>query len=111
LRSDRARLRDILERCEYLREYVASNLDQLPENIVLASAVQTWLQVIGEAAANVSQELQEAHPEVTWRGAIGLRNMIVHGYGALDMQVLRGVITNDVPVMEAQIRAILAELD
>jgi uncharacterized protein with HEPN domain len=111
LRRDRDRLRDILERCAYIREHVASNLDRLQEDVVLAAAAQTWLQVIGEAAANVSQELRDAHPEVAWRGAIGLRNMIAHGYGALDMCVLRRVIEDDVPVLEAQIRAILAELE
>jgi uncharacterized protein with HEPN domain len=82
LRSDRERLQDILERCAYIQEHLAGNLGRLADDVVFAAAAQTWLQVIGEAAANVSQGLRDSHPEVAWRGAIGLRNMIVHGYGA-----------------------------
>ena len=44
------------------------------------------LQIIGEAAARVSNELREKHPEVAWGGMIGIRHVLVHGYFETDVE-------------------------
>jgi uncharacterized protein with HEPN domain len=49
-------------------------------NEMLQSAVIHQLLVIGEAANKVSDEFQQAHPELNWRGMIGMRNKLIHDY-------------------------------
>jgi uncharacterized protein with HEPN domain len=76
--------------------------------------VQTWilhhLQIIGEAAARVSDEFQEQHPDVPWYKIIGMRNILVHDYFRIDINAVWSVVENDIPVLYNQIRRLLQEL-
>jgi uncharacterized protein with HEPN domain len=47
-------------------------------------AVERTLEIIGEAAKGVSPEFRERYPEVRWRGAAGLRDVLIHQYRAVD---------------------------
>ncbi len=73
MRTDRERLEDILDMCSQLREHVASRAGSLDEDPVLLAASQRWIEILGEAAAGLSEDLRAAHPDVPWRGAIGMR--------------------------------------
>jgi uncharacterized protein with HEPN domain len=110
VRTDRERLEDILDRCRLLEDHVLGRTDRLSTDPVLEAAAHYWIQVIGEAAANVSSELRDRHQEVAWRGAIGMRQILVHGYFESDLEVIRAVVESDVPVLRRQVEAILAEL-
>ncbi len=59
--------------------------------IVLAHLIQ----VIGEAAAHVSQELQQAHPDIPWQVIIGMRHKIVHDYMMIDEDRVWDTATSD----------------
>ena len=109
MRSDRERLEDILERCRLLREHVRPRVEELESDPVLSAAAHYWIQIIGEAAANVSAELRAAHPEVRWRAPIGMRQIMVRGYFESDPSLVRDVVARDVPEFERQIREILEE--
>lgn len=54
------------------------------------------LQVIGEAAGKVSNEFQDAHPEIQWAQVSGLRHRLVHDYGRIDMSIIWDVVQRDV---------------
>jgi uncharacterized protein with HEPN domain len=55
------------------------------------------LQVIGEAAGKVSQQFQDAHPEIKWPQIIGLRHRLVHDYGRIETSIIWDIVQNDVP--------------
>ncbi|MHB8492071.1 MAG: HepT-like ribonuclease domain-containing protein [Solirubrobacteraceae bacterium] len=109
MRGDRERLEDILDMCAKLREHAAGRAETLDANPVLLAAVQRWIEIMGEAAAGVSNELREAHRDVPWRGAIGTRNVLAHGYFDVDLNIIREVIERDVPDLEEKISQILEE--
>lgn len=111
MRSDRERLEDILEACRSLRQHVAGRLDDLPRDEILRLATERLVEIIGEAAARISSELQAAHPDVDWRGPAGIRTILAHRYFGIDLDVVRAVVEHDVPKLESQIRAILEELE
>ncbi len=54
------------------------------------------IQIIAEAAAGVSDELVDAHPEVPWRQIVAIRNRVVHGYFEVDLDILWNVALGDV---------------
>jgi uncharacterized protein with HEPN domain len=110
VRTDRERLEDILERCVLLREHVAAQAERLEHDPVIRGAALYWILIIGEAAANVSPELREQHPEIPWRDVIGMRNVLIHGYAGTDIEIVREVIEGYVPTLDRQIRTLLAEL-
>ncbi len=111
MRTDRERLGDILERCELLEKHVAGRLDELESDPVLLPAALYWIQIIGEAAANVSPAVRDRYPDVPWRDTVGMRNVIVHGYFGADVDIVREVVTRDIPRLGSQVRAILEELE
>jgi len=72
------------------------------------SAVLQKLTVIGEAASRLSEAFRNRHPEVKWRGAIGLRNITVHEYFGVNWDTIWDTATQDVSILREQIAAILA---
>lgn len=65
------------------------------ENLRLALA--HLIQIIGEAARQVSAELQRKHPEIPWSAIIGMRHKVVHDYLEVDEDIVWDVVTADLP--------------
>lgn len=57
------------------------------------------VQVIGEAARQVSREFTDAHPEVPWANIIGMRHKVVHDYLGVDEDIVWQVVTADLPTL------------
>ena len=66
--------------------------------------------VIGEAANRLSVETRQAHPEVVWDGAIGLRHVVVHDYFKLDLRRIWEVVDRDLPRLDRQVEVLLRAL-
>jgi uncharacterized protein with HEPN domain len=71
------------------------------------AAVERQLFVIGEAAARLPDEWKQRQPEVPWRKIIGLRNLLAHGYWAIDAEELWDIARNKVPEFVAALRPLL----
>ena len=83
MRRDRDRILDMLEMCDLLIQH-ASDERRLADDPVTQAAAQRWIEVLGEAASHVSDELQTKHPEVAWREIIGIRLILAHAYFHID---------------------------
>ncbi len=59
------------------------------------------IQVIGEAARQVSREFSDAHPEIPWANIIGMRHKVVHDYLGVDEDIVWQVVTADLPRLVA----------
>ncbi|ADE14065.1 protein of unknown function DUF86 [Nitrosococcus halophilus Nc 4] len=57
------------------------------------------LELIGEAATHIPDEIRTAHPEIPWRMIIATRNRLIHGYLGIDDDTLWSIIQDDVPVL------------
>jgi uncharacterized protein with HEPN domain len=58
------------------------------------SAILYQISIIGEATKRLSPTFREAHPEIPWREIAGMRNVIVHEYDQLDLDVIWDVVQN-----------------
>jgi uncharacterized protein with HEPN domain len=85
MRSDADRLSDILEAIAKTRERITDSIQAFQGDEVLQVWAIHHLQVIGEAARNVSQSLKDRHSEVPWPHIVALRNILVHEYFGLNM--------------------------
>lgn len=57
------------------------------------------LELIGEAATHIPEEVRGAHPEIPWRLIIATRNRLIHGYLGIDEDTLWSIIQDDIPVL------------
>ena len=53
--------------------------------------------VMGEATGKISPEFRASHPEIPWREMIGIRNILVHNYAHIYLDIVWGVITYSAP--------------
>lgn len=108
MRDDRERLQDVLEAIERIEKYTSTSRSTFYEN----ELVQTWvvhhLMIIGEACRALSPQFRTTHSEEVWAQAAGLRNVIVHHYFGIDLEIVWGVIERDVPALKSRVREILA---
>jgi uncharacterized protein with HEPN domain len=108
VRDDRVRLSDILEAIERIEKYT----DQRRDALYSDELVQTWvvhhLMIIGEACRTLSADFRAAHSEDVWALAGGLRNVIVHEYFGIDLEIVSGVIERDLPALKKVVQKILA---
>src|SRR3712207_1392280 len=75
------------------------------ENLRLALAY--LIQIIGEAAGQVSQAGRVAHPEILWRSITGMRQRIVHDYMNVNFDIVWAVATHDLPDLVAKFEPLL----
>jgi uncharacterized protein with HEPN domain len=69
------------------------------ENLRLA--LTHLIQVIGEAARQVSRDFTDAHPDVPWANIVGMRHKVVHDYLGVDEDIVWQVVTEDLPKLVA----------
>jgi uncharacterized protein with HEPN domain len=84
------------------------SLDSFSKDSKTFDAVVLNLQIIGEAAKNVTETVQTKYPEADWRRIAGLRDVIAHGYFGPNEHVLWDLVENGVPELLLQIKKILA---
>lgn len=109
--EDRASLLDMLE---FAREAIAftrgrkrSDLDQ---DRSFLRALERVLELIGEAARRISADTREAHPTIPWQDIIGMRNIIAHEYGKIDLDEIWKATETDVPDLVSALEEIVARL-
>ena len=64
------------------------------------------LELIGEAATHIPQEIREKHTETPWRMIIATRNKLIHGYLGIDNDTLWSIIQTDIPELLKQLEQI-----
>lgn len=109
-RDYRAYLEDILEAAGAAREFVAGmGKDELAKDRRTRDAVVRNLEIIGEAAKKLPVQTRRDHPEVEWKKITGLRDILVHDYFGIDIDIVWDVVQNKPPVLTEQVRRILNE--
>jgi uncharacterized protein with HEPN domain len=109
MRDDRERLLDIREAIENIQKYAARGKDAFSEDELIQTWVLHHIQILGEAAARISDEFQEQHPDIPWFKIVGMRNILVHDYFKIDVNAVWSVVENDLPTLYDQIKRILDE--
>ena len=81
------------------------------QNRVVQLAVVRLLEIVGEAAARTPGAVKDQYPLIPWRQISGMRNRLIHGYDAVDLDIVWSVLSNDLPGLVAQLDAILSPHD
>ena len=92
MRDDDERLRDILEAIERIEKYASRGRDAFDADELIQTWVLHHLQIVGEAVRAISPTTKENSDEVPWSKIIGMRNILVHNYFAIDKDLVWSVI-------------------
>jgi len=111
-RDVRLFLADMLEAIEKIERYTAGlTRKEFREDDLVADAVVRNLEVLGEAARHVPGKVRDRFPEVGWRQIVAFRNVVIHEYFAVDLDIVWTVVERHLPRLKEALRGILAELD
>lgn len=110
MRDDTTRLRDMLAAISRIERYARLGRERFEDDELVQVYFLHQLLILGEAASRLSQELREAHPDLPWGQMIGLRNVLVHGYFAVEPDIVWQVVDTELPALKRKLESILSEL-
>lgn len=111
-RDDKLFLYDILESCKRISEYISGiEEDAFKESRMLQDALVRNIEVIGEAAKNLSADLIDMNSDLPWKEIMRMRDKIIHHYFRVDLAVIWQTVTSDIPVLEKRVAEIYEGLD
>ena len=88
-RPDRLLILDIRNAAELISQFIATaDKVSFADNAMMVSAVAYQLQIIGEASGQLTQSFKDKYPTVPWTDIRGMRNILVHVYHGMDIDVL-----------------------
>ena len=102
----------------HMRDHVAEALDlaagrqrgDLDRDRVFALALTKLVEIVGEAASRVSEPTRRTHNDVPWGEIVGTRNRLIHGYDAVDYDILWRIVDLELPTLVVQLEAVLADI-
>lgn len=104
-------LEDVLEAIGNVEQFVGSaTRDQFQEDKKTVHAVVRNLEVIGEAVKGVPADLRDRYPSVPWQRIAGLRDILIHHYFEIDLDIVWDIVSHKLPELRTQIEAVLADL-
>lgn len=103
-----AHIRDAIKEVErYAKSHTYQQFIDTPWD---QAAVVRHLEIIGEAAAQVTSDFKKAHPEIPWRRISDFRNVLIHEYFAIDPQLVWEILEKDIPQLKKEIGKLLSEI-
>ena len=107
-KDDSVYLRHIIDAFVQIEHYTDSvSHEEFLCNRLLQDGVIRPLEVMGEAARNLSEDLRNKYPEIPWRQMIGLRNRMIHAYFNVDLQIIWEIVQGDMPDLKQKMKCIL----
>jgi len=108
MQIDNAYLEDISEAAKAIKRFTAGiSLTEFKSNEEKYEAVNRKFQIIGEAARRLSPEASKLFPEIPWKLITAMRNIIVHDYDDVDLDVVWETVQRDIPPLIARLEAYL----
>ena len=108
--EDKVRLQHILDEanaaCIYAQDM---SFDEFHKDGKTARAIIRSVEIIGEAASKISDDLRKEHPEVPWQKIVGMRNRLIHVYFDIDYNTLWQTVKENLPPLIKTIKDIVKD--
>ncbi len=99
-------MRECIER---IQAYTAEGRATFEASTLIQDGVIRNLQVMSESSQRISATVKDTHPAIDWRAISGFRNVLVHDYLSIDLNIVWNVIANELPTLKTQVEAVLDE--
>jgi uncharacterized protein with HEPN domain len=109
-RSHLLYLNDITESIEKIQRYTKGlSYKKFHQSDMVVDATVRNLEVIGEASNHIPSEILEAHPEVPWKLMKSMRNILIHEYFGVDLEIVWKTIQGSLPELLIAVRKVISE--
>jgi uncharacterized protein with HEPN domain len=103
-------LDDVLEAIAWIRIYTNGlTYDSFQEDRKTVDAVVRNLEIIGEAVKQIPERIRGKHPEVDWKKIAGLRDILIHNYFGIDLELVWDILQNKLAPLEERVHQMLSE--
>lgn len=112
MKSDSVFLEHILDEIHFLMQETSGvDFVEFMNNELLKRASARSLEIIGEAAKNLSLNFRKKHNDIEWKKIAGLRDKIIHVYFGVNWDIVWDVIKKKLPELESKLKAALREIN
>ena len=100
-------LEHTLESINLIEEYIeGKSKSDFFESKQLQDSIIRRIEIIGEAIKKFPEETKETHSDIPWKKIIGMRDILIHQYFGVDLNLTWEVIEEDIPKLKKQIISI-----
>ncbi len=111
MKPDKACLQDILSAMRSAVIFVGDRtLEQFRADDLVSAATERRIEILGEATKRLSMSVRDAHPEIPWKKMAGMRDLLIHAYDDIELDVVYDTVAKVIPPLIPQIDAILQTL-
>ena len=105
---DRVHLLRMRDAAQYAQQFAAGReIEELNSDIQFRMALVKAVELVGESARRTSDELRAQHPQVPWKKMIGMRNVLVHNYWAIEQDEFWDAVQNHIPPLIAELERLI----
>ncbi|MBN1216769.1 MAG: DUF86 domain-containing protein [Candidatus Lokiarchaeota archaeon] len=99
---------NIKDSIELIENYVQNKSKEEFLNInILQDSIIRRLEIIGEAVKNINENIKIKYPDIQWKKISGMRDILIHQYFGVDLELTWEVIKKDIPTLKKQILDII----
>lgn len=91
----------ILDAIHKIDNYTTDGKDVFLGSALIQDAVIRNIEIIGEITKRVSPEFKSYHNEVPWRQMAGIRDVLIHDYDSIDLEIVWNVVAVELPKIKA----------
>ncbi|MGD1908791.1 MAG: DUF86 domain-containing protein [Leptolyngbyaceae cyanobacterium] len=107
--DDATRLKHMRDAAQEAISFMAGqSKEDLETNRQLLLAVVKDIEIIGEAASQLSETCRRQENHLPWRDIIGMRNRLVHAYFEVDVDVVWAVVASDLPALLPELEKLIS---
>ena len=107
-RDETVYLKHILDAIAKIEEYLHEvDQEKFSKTSLIQDGVIRQIEIIGEAAKNISSDLRNKYSHIPWKDIAGMRDRLIHGYFGVDIDAVWTTTKDDIPGLKKEVEQIL----